>query len=375
LGKSSNWFNDTFGFDEEIVKKDQTNEDAFQKTKAKARLSDNNTVLTFESPDKTFYIGEYTQFSISNTPPLPSGSQKLAYYSLIGDIQMFHNDYRLKGALFQAASQFNALEMVNPNITPLDGITMYIGDKTQGPACAIACAPALFYRNYLVNGTGQNTPENQIDGLKEAHKYLLDLHKQTHPSSVKDKLWDMTNGYCMPVDDDCLRIISELLAENKPAQRQEFKNRITYAVQWNTQVTGMREQTDRDKNTFTGSNLENLHTVAQIYCSSVPMPITNETNNPCYNTHLSINLSDWEPFITAIQEAIFEITYTAAIELFEKNGSTGRQKVFLTGVGCGVFCNPHTWSKNAITAMNVKFKDYPLDVYYVDFKGNEPFKQ
>lgn len=233
----------------------------------------------------------------------------------------------------------------------------------------------MFYRNYLVNGTGQDSPEHQIDGLKEAHKYLLELHKKSNPGSSKDKLWNMENGYCMPVDDDCLRIIKDLLANGKHVQRTEFKRLITYAVQWNTQVTGMREKTDRDNNTFTGSNLKDLHTVAQIYCSSVPMPITNESNDPFYNMHLSDNLLDWEPFITAIQEAIFEITYTAAIELFKKNGSTGRQKVFLTGVGCGVFCNPHTWSKNAINATNDKFKDYPLDVYYVDFKGNEPFKQ
>ena len=108
---------------------------------------------------------------------------------------------------------------------------------------------------------------------------------------------------------------------------------------------------------------------------TVGSSIANESNVPAYNMHLSTNRSDWQPFITAIQEAIFEITYTAAIELFKKNGSIGRQKVFLTGVGCGVFCNPHTWSKTAITAMNDKFKDYPLDVYYVDFELKKNFEQ
>jgi hypothetical protein len=86
-----------------------------------------------------------------------------------------------------------------------------------------------------------------------------------------------------------------------------------------------------------------------------------------YNIHLSRDQQNWEPFITAIQEAIFEITYTAAIQLWQKNGSKGRQNVFLTDVGCGVFLNPKSWSDDAIGAMNIKFKDYPLDVYLVNF--------
>jgi len=228
----------------------------------------------------------------------------------------------------------------------------------------------LFYRNYLVNGTGQDTPDNQIDGLKEAHKYLLKLYRKSNPSVVKDKLWNMVNGYCIPVDNECLRIINDLLATVKPIQRNEFKKRITYAVQWKTQVTGMREKVDRDENKFTGSNLEDLHTVAQIYCSSVPMPGSTQGG---YNSHLSTDQQNWKPFITAIQEAIFEITYTAAIQLWQKNGSKGRQNVFLTDVGCGVFRNPKSWSDAAIDATNIKFKDYPLDVYLVNFSHSAYF--
>jgi hypothetical protein len=61
-------------------------------------------------------------------------------------------------ALFQVASQFNALEMVAPNITPEDGVTRYQHDRTQGPACAIAAGAATIYRNYFVpvaGGIGQ----------------------------------------------------------------------------------------------------------------------------------------------------------------------------------------------------------------------------
>ena len=36
------------------------------------------------------------------------------------------------GAVFQAASQFNALEMTGPGVSPRRGIAIYINDPTQG---------------------------------------------------------------------------------------------------------------------------------------------------------------------------------------------------------------------------------------------------
>ena len=45
-------------------------------------------------------------------------------------------DERNAGAVFQAASQFNALEMVGPGVSPRQGIACYSNDPTQGPKCA-----------------------------------------------------------------------------------------------------------------------------------------------------------------------------------------------------------------------------------------------
>ena len=36
------------------------------------------------------------------------------------------------GAVFQAASQFNALEMTGPGVSPRRGVAIYINDPTQG---------------------------------------------------------------------------------------------------------------------------------------------------------------------------------------------------------------------------------------------------
>src|SRR5437667_12141333 len=73
------------------------------------------------------------------------------------------------GALFQAASQFNLLEMVSPTVTPEHGVTRYQHDRTQGPACAIAAGAATIYRNYFapVGGGYGQTAERQFDGLAD----------------------------------------------------------------------------------------------------------------------------------------------------------------------------------------------------------------
>ena len=58
-------------------------------------------------------------------------------------------DPRNAGAVFQAASQFNALEMVGPGVSPRQGVASYAADPTQGPKCAMACPAGTVYRNYL----------------------------------------------------------------------------------------------------------------------------------------------------------------------------------------------------------------------------------
>ena len=69
---------------------------------------------------------------------------------IVADVQELHSQEENSKALFQAASQFNLLEMVSPTITPEQGIDRYEYDYTQGPACAIACGAGTIYRNYFV---------------------------------------------------------------------------------------------------------------------------------------------------------------------------------------------------------------------------------
>jgi hypothetical protein len=49
-----------------------------------------------------------------------------------------HQASEYSGALFQVASQFNALEMTGSEVTPEHSVTRYERDHIQCPACAIA---------------------------------------------------------------------------------------------------------------------------------------------------------------------------------------------------------------------------------------------
>ena len=84
-------------------------------------------------------------------------------------MQKLHRNPANAGAVFQVASQFNLLEMVDPSVTPEQGVGIYERDRTQGPACAIAAGAGTIYRNYFVpvGGAIGQSAANQIDGLRE----------------------------------------------------------------------------------------------------------------------------------------------------------------------------------------------------------------
>ena len=81
--------------------------------------------------------------------------------------------------MFQAASQFNALEFPSERSTPEMGITNYVNDRTQGPACALACMASTAFRNYLIShnnklGQIEENQMNLLQGILEAIDRSLD---------------------------------------------------------------------------------------------------------------------------------------------------------------------------------------------------------
>jgi len=120
--------------------------------------------------------------------PLDRRSAPSTVGEVVADVQDLHRKYSNNHALFQVASQFNALEMTGPDVCPEHGITAYQFDRTQGPACSIACGAATAYRNYFIELDGQigQSRERQVDTLAALGEKL---------GNHDGKLWNMQNGY------------------------------------------------------------------------------------------------------------------------------------------------------------------------------------
>ena len=187
--------------------------------------------------------------------------------------------------------------------------------------CCLLKSNALFtflqvFRNYFVNGTGQETPEQQINGIRQAHAELLQM---LPPAS--DPLWGMCNGYCMPQSLLKLQAVNRLLDPSQQGgeeRRRCFMNSITYGVQWDTQVV------DSSVPYRQPDPLERCHKVAQIFCSALPV---------AYNEKFD-NKEDWKHFAAAVLQAAYEATFAAAAQLSKERGNQ-RVMLFLTDVGGG----------------------------------------
>ncbi len=319
------WFENLFGFEEQDP----------QQVRDNIRLEGQQ--LTSLINGKSFQFGELEIPSLekfrNNINLANNKGDKLKLTESVGNVQAFHSDPENKGALFQAASQFNLLEMVNPRITPEDGIDRYENDYTQGPACAIACGAGTLYRNYFANIKGQigQTSSNQIDCIDDIGKFL---------GNEQNGLWKMSNGYAL-CNENGLLLINKLIAQLSKESREELKGKLKVGIQWNTEVT-----------------LDNFgQIVNQIYCSALPV------------SYSEMEFFYWESFARVILEATYEATLYTGLLNYQK---TGNKKVFLTLVGGGAFGNELKWILDSIELALNKFMNTPLEVSIVSYgKSNQ----
>lgn len=245
-----------------------------------------------------------------------------AVREVIGEVGAMHRDAANAGALFQAASQFNLLEMVSPNVTPEKGVGCYSYDKTQGPVCAMACGGGTIYRNYYVELDGQlgQSAHRQID-------CLADLGAE-----LGEALWDMRNGYAL-AHEEGLSFINARLRAADEAELERLRGLLRVGVQHDVGVLGTR------------------HAVTQVYGSALPVG---------YCSHAP---ELWEPFARLVLEASYEATLRAA-----RIWQTG--PVFLTLLGGGVFGNDFQWIEDAIVRAIERVPD--LDVRIVSYNKPHP---
>ena len=243
---------------------------------------------------------------------IPKG-QRSTVRCVTGEARAMHSEPELEDALFQVASQFNLLEMTGPSVTPEDGVTRYIHDHTQGPACAIAAGAATIYRNYFAPVDGQigQTRERQLDALAPLGAAL-----STKLGRPVSDLWTMSNGYALCTADG-LDAISGLLTASTDVD--ELRGQLAIGLHRDVKVTDV---------------LDGRRLVSQAFCSALPVAYGGGQPRA------------WEAFARLVLDATYEATLLAAVE----QSADGRSNiVLLTRVGGGVFGNDNEWIDDAIT--------------------------
>ncbi|MEI7546227.1 MAG: hypothetical protein WCJ53_15550 [Mycobacteriaceae bacterium] len=320
------WFEALVGF----------REDGYEATQSKLRVEGSQLVSTVNG--KRYGIGELTLPTLAELRARvnPARCQRSSARILVGDVGPLHSEPEFDGALFQVASQFNLLEMPSQHVTPDSGVSDYVYDPTQGPACAMAAAAGTIYRNYFVpvgDGVGQ-TRDRQLDALAGVGAALSDLI-----GLPVSKLWTMQNGYALCTREG-LTAIAYLLDTASEDVVDELRGQLAIGLHCNVEVTD-------------GSGQH----VSQAYCSALPVGYSAGGRH------------GWEPLARLVLQASYEALMLAAVEQATAGGSN---KVLLTRIGGGVFHNGDDWIDSAIERAMDIVKDAGLDIVIVEYRDISP---
>ena len=252
-----------------------------------------------------------------------------------GDVRELHKRPEYAGALFQVASQFNLLEMTGPSVTPEAGVTIYQGDPTQGPACAIAAGAATIYRNYFakVNGVEGQTKERQLDGLAD-----LGIALSQALGQPVDALWEMRNGYAL-----CSRAglddIAKYIRSLRPDQVDQLRGKLRIGLHHDVEVTDAMD-------------MQPFPVVSQAFCSALPV------------RYSSVPSETWKEFALLVLEAAYEATMWAAVLRAQRGASN---VVLLTSLGGKAFGNEEAWIIRALRRALKLASQFAVDVKIVSY--------
>lgn len=282
--------------------------------------------LFFPVSGRRLQAGKLVMPMLADLPAPPVGPRRIRVSEVVEDVTVLHADPSNAGALFQVASQFNLLEMISPEITPEQGIARYASDRTQGPACAMACAAGTIYRNYLVPVMGQigQSAGRQLDMLSDMGRAL---------GNDGSGFWRMQNGYALPQRGGLAAVAARIAT----ADREILAGKLRVGVQKATEVT------------LPGAG----HLVHQVYASALPIAYANDP------------VAEWEPFARLVLDAAYEATLAAAL-------ACGARRVFLTRLGGGAFGNPPDWITKAIAAAVNRYQAADLEVCLVSHGRTDP---
>ena len=321
------WFETLFGFRETTYAETQ------------ARFSASGITLRSEANGREFGIGAFDTPTLEELRVAARGKRPgrlRVTHEAVGDVLTLHARPENAGALFQVASQFNCLEFAGPEVVPEDGVTGYVHDHTQGPACALAAAAATVYRNYLVPVAGLpgQTADRQLDNLDA-------LQARLGRAQDGGRCFEVRNGYTFSTEGQ----LRELRSALERHDRKTLLGAVKIGLQRGVQVTFAERFVEPASATH----------VSQAFCSALS----------CGYARAPLDL--WEPLATLVLDAAYEATLLAAV--VDTAESAGSGKVWLTFLGGGVFQNDPDWIAAAIGRALMRCADVDLDVRIAHYRA------
>ena len=280
---------------------------------------------------------------------------KLTVKNELGDVAEKHSIDENRHATFQVASQFNCLEFVNANIVPEEGVAGYAQDRTQGPACSIACGPATVFRNYFARMPAEGDgPDFRPEQFGQTRDRMIDNLNDfsVMVNNVRESMYKVQGGYTQSDEGRLAKLNAELLKLEAAGRSDEVRGSLRVGVHEDVEVTSK----DWGQKVLATPG----QTVTQVFGSACSV---------AYSRHQTQDKS-WEPLATIVLQASYEATLCAALLATERHpGDHGARRVFLTSLGGGVFGNPMEWIVAAMRRACDKYKHHHLDVRVVTFAG------
>jgi len=345
----ADWFSELFGFAET----------SYDECKRKIKVAPGvqpgeSTMLESLANGKHYNAGVFETPSLAELRRRGSATKlpgHLGVTNELGDVASKHAESGNLHATFQVASQFNCLEFVGPSVVPEDGVTRYINDRTQGPACSIACGPATVYRNYfapvgggddVASGGGGQTRDRQIENLKDLSRLL---------SGDGKELINVQGGYTLAGEAQLRKIDAALRRLERDGRLDNARAALRVGVHSDIQVTA----TDWGRSKVDNSQ----QVVTQVFGSACSVAY-NRKSEP----------ASWRKLASLVLEASYEATLWAALQNAERHGGKGgSRRVFLTCLGGGVFGNSMDWIVQAMRRALATFRDCDLDVRIITYAG------
>jgi len=271
------------------------------------------------------------------------------------DIGALQADPENVDAVFQVASNFNALETLSPTDNIDKGINNYPRDNTQGPRASISAAPGLIYRHYyyFYNDERKNWSYNLWRQRgQDATKNMDDYGYKLQLNLLEELGVDCQNGYVW--DHGTIKNIREYDLTNDPNSFKLHSDYFRIGFHEGIQVAfGLTTKKDDDDDQSHFYNSEQV--INQVFAAALNIaqdPVCLGTTNEQAKLILA-----WT----------YEATLKSAL-------IKGKKKVFLTRIGGGAFGNKQKWIDKAIIDAVENLKNSGLEVVLNNFKFKEGYE-